>query len=145
MELTTTDLLRKLTASDNRESSAMLRRLAPNNTLPPLGDFLTELAKRHDKTVADLFAHIGLERTFGTKVLKGERRCGRNVLLRIALLLNLPLEEAQRLLRVGQKARLDPRIRRDAVIIYALAHQKGIDETDGMLEAMGERNLYEKF
>lgn len=54
------------------------------------------------------------------KVLEGKRKVSRNILIAMAMGMECNLEEVQTLLRIASYARLDPRDRRDAVLIYGV-------------------------
>ena len=55
--------------------------------------------------------------------------------------MNLSFDEAQALLRSAAFARLDPRNKRDSVIIYGLCHGAGVDEVNDILFELGESTL----
>ena len=82
-----------------------------------------------------------LERSTGFKIMNGQRRPSRDVLLRVALVLQLDLEEAQQLLKVGRHAPLTPRDSRDQAVIRGLLHKKSLYDVDEMLDQQGEEPL----
>ena len=67
---------------------------------------------------------------------------GRDILLRTALLLGMPLRDTQRLLAIGRCGTLYPRVRRDAAIIFALHQRMTLLETEDLLTSLPERGLY---
>ena len=62
-------------------------------------------------------------------------------MLRIAVALKLNLDDSQRLLRSAQRGALYAKVRRDAVIIFALKKHMTLDETDEMLRSLDEEPL----
>lgn len=65
---------------------------------------------------------------YAYKVFSGERRPSREVLIALASGIKLSFEETQVLLRISGFAILDPRDKRDSVIIYAITHNKNIPD-----------------
>lgn len=90
--------------------------------------------------ISDVCKAAGLTR-YGYKVFSQERRASRDTLLRIALGMQLSLEETQQLLRVHQMARLDPRVRRDAALIFAVSKSYDIVHVQELLENQGEEPI----
>lgn len=82
------------------------------------------LLKSFCETRGVLPAHVieqaQIERTYGHQLFNGTRRPSRDKVLQLAIGLGLGVEETQRLLRAAGKSQLYPRLRRDAVILYAL-------------------------
>lgn len=141
----TTDQLIQILSSNNLSSVAeAMASLQSHKPLPPLKDYLYALVTKQNQTPAWLFQQAGLERTAGYRILSGSRMSGRNVLIRFALVLHLSLPESQQLLKIGNRAPLYSRVRRDALLIYAIAHRMSLLETEDTLLDMGEKSLYEK-
>lgn len=67
-----------------------------------------------------VIARAQIDRTYGHQLFNGTRNPSRDKVLQLAIALGLTVEETQHLLRCASKSALYPRIRRDAVIIYAL-------------------------
>ena len=65
----------------------------------------------------------------------------RKILLQCAFLLSLDLSDTQRLLDIGQKPRLYPRVRYDAAIIYGLEEKMTLEEMNSFLDEIGEEVL----
>ncbi len=78
-----------------------------------------------------------LSRSFTYQLCSGERRPSRDIILRLALVLELSVDEAQSLLRTAQRGALYPRVKRDAVVIFALQNRMGILATDEQLLSRG--------
>lgn len=106
-----------------------------------IGDYLSNLLTSHDLQPKDIIIHLNMDRSYTYQILGGRRNPTRNFLLRIAIFLKLPLEETQRMLSIAQRAQLYPRNRFDAAIIFALEHEMTLEETNALLEEIGEELL----
>lgn len=89
----------------------------------------------------DVVHRLNLEESYGRKIFGGQRQPTRKILIQCAFLLSLSLDETQRLLDIGQKARLYPRVRYDAAIIYGLEKNMNLDQINTFLEEVGEEPL----
>jgi hypothetical protein len=109
--------------------------------LTGLPSYLNALMGKRDMSTQQLFEQARLERSTGFKIMNGQRRPSRDVLLRVALVLKLDLEEAQQLLKVGRHAPLTPRDSRDQAVIRGLLHKKSLYDVDEILDRQGEEPL----
>lgn len=124
----------------SRESGrALLRR---EQKAPTCAQMLLEQIKRAGLSAAEWMAAADVSKSYGYQILRGERVPGRDILLRTALSLRLPLKETQRLLAVGGCGALYPRVRRDAAVIFALNQKMTLLETEELLASLPERSLY---
>lgn len=82
-----------------------------------------------------------LSRSFTYQLCSGVRAPSRDIVLRLALVLGLTVDQAQRLLLVAQRGALYPKVRRDAVVIFALSHQLSLFSADELLRSLGEVSL----
>ena len=106
-----------------------------------IGKYLSQLLDTHNLQPKDIIINLNMDRSYTYQILGGRRNPTRNFLLRIAIFLKLPLEEAQRMLSIAQRAQLYPRNRFDAAIIFALEHEMTLEETNALLEEIGEELL----
>ncbi len=102
-----------------------------------LFDFLQE----RGMTIPDLCEASLLSRSFTYQLCEGTRAPGRDIVLRLSIVLGLTYDEAQYLLRSAQRGALYPKVRRDAVIIYALSKHMSLSETNEALLSLGEESL----
>ena len=123
-----------------RESPTPQVLVGGDYTLPSLPIYLNSLLHRHGLTVQDVVVACNLDRSYGYQLFNGTRRPSRELLLRLALLLKLG-EEAQRPLEIAAPQPLYARNRRDAAVLYALTHGLTAEETDELLESLGEGAL----
>lgn len=91
---------------------------------PQIQYYLADLLGEKGISRGDFIREMNLERSYGYQIINGNRRPSRELLIRAALLLGLDLEETQRLLKIGKREILYPRVRKDALAIYAI--EKGL-------------------
>ncbi|MDR0929692.1 MAG: helix-turn-helix domain-containing protein [Oscillospiraceae bacterium] len=103
--------------------------------------YLHTLLQRRGQTISGLADEIHMSRPFVYQIFEGLRRPGRDVLLSMAIVLRLTLEEAQRLLTLFERGILYPRVRRDALLLHAVAQGFTLPMTEALLEQHGERPL----
>lgn len=109
--------------------------------LPDLVVYLNGLLRRNRLTVQNVIVGCNLDRSYGYQLFNGTRRPTRDFLLKLAFLLRLPEEEAQRLLKIAGRQPLYARNRRDAAVLYGLTHGLTAEETDALLRSLGEEGL----
>lgn len=62
-------------------------------------------------------------------------------MIAISFGMGLSLEEAQMLLRLAAAGQLDPRNKRDSVIIYGICSGRAVNEINDILFELGEQTL----
>lgn len=137
--ISTQELLRILQEAE--ELNPLLDDLSPQLNVPAFHDQLSLYMEERGLTVSKFSQASMLSRSFMYQLCSGERTPGRDIVLRLALVLELGVSEAQRLLRIAQKGTLYPRVRRDAIFIFCLSRKKGIYETDELLTSHNELPL----
>ena len=110
-------------------------------TMPSLPIYLSSLLHRHRLTVQDVVVRCNMDRSYAYQLFNGTRRPSRDLLLRLALLLKLREDEAQRLLKIAGRQPLYARSRRDAAVLYALTHGLTMEEAQDLLAELGEEGL----
>ena len=104
-------------------------------------ELLAQLAAQRDLTPAALGEKALISRSFIYQLFSGERAPGRDIVLRLAIVLELGIEETQALLRAAQRGALYPRVPRDAAVLNALSRHLDLSGTEDMLAALGEAPL----
>lgn len=137
--ITTASLMRLL---QNYDTVFELQSSEDLFSLPTFSEELRLQMVKHGMAIADLMVTADISKTFIYQLLRGERRAGRDVVLRIAIVLKLTVDETQRLLTLSNNNVLYPRIRRDAAIIYALSRDMPLEETEELLTSLPEKSLY---
>lgn len=74
-------------------------------------------------------------------VINGRKIPGRDKIIRLALTMNLSLDDCQQALRLSDKSLLYPRVKRDSVIIYALNNKLSIFQCNELLGKFNEETL----
>lgn len=103
-----------------------------------VGLYLEKLIEEHGMKKKEVVRKLNLEESYARKLFGGRRIPTRKILLQCAFLLSLNLADTQRLLDIGQKPRLYPRIRYDAAIIYGLEEKMTLEEMNAFLEEIHE-------
>lgn len=111
------------------------------NALESIPSYLNKKMGERNLSTAQLFEAAGTERSTGYKIMNGQLLPSRDSLLRVALTLNLDVNEAQYLLKVGRRARLTPRDSRDAVILHCIIKRMSLIESNLALYDAGEESL----
>jgi transcriptional regulator with XRE-family HTH domain len=126
------------------ENSRTLDDAIENNnsiTNPDTSSYLSDLLIKHNMTIQQVFEKAVISRSFGYQIFNGLRCPNRNVLLRIAIVMKLSLDETQHLLKISQRGELYPKVRRDAAIIFCIKNKCDLTDTDELLESISELSL----
>lgn len=120
-------------------------QLDSDHALRSSEELFTQQLRRHLRvhgvSSAELGARSSLSRSFVYQILGGDRIPGRDVIVRMAFILSLTVEETQSLLRAARRGQLYPRIRRDALLIHALNQRMTLEQAEALLAARGEQPL----
>lgn len=97
-----------------------------------------EYLKKHcaaKNTIAEhVIGRAQIDRTYGHQLFNGTRKPSRDKVIQLAFGLGLDVEETQQLLRAASKSALYPRVRRDAVMIYALKEHWSMTDVQEALD-----------
>ena len=102
-----------------------------------ISDALNEALYRANLTISKVVRNSGLTRSHVYHIFGGKRMPSRDKLIAIALGLGLGCDETNALLKKCRFAPLYAKDARDAVIMFNLAHNKDIFETNFDLEKQG--------
>lgn len=111
---------------------------------PVFCHFLYELMDKHQLTAKDIISRSGIERSYFYHILSGQKKPGRNIILRICLCMSATLAETNQLLRLGHQGSLYPKVRRDAAIIFAIEKKFTMQQTNEFLIQEQELPLYKE-
>jgi transcriptional regulator with XRE-family HTH domain len=92
-------------------------------------------------TIPQIIEKASISKSLAYQVFNGQRTPNRNLLIRIAFILKLDLDETQRMLRISKKGELYPRIQRDAAIIFSIQHNYSLFDCNELLESLHEAAL----
>lgn len=101
-----------------------------------VSDYLNTLCSKYEKVPEHVIKKAQLDRTYGHQIFNGTRLPSRDKLIQLAFGFEIPLEETQKLLRVSGKSALYPKVKRDAVCIYAITHNLSVMEVQELLAGM---------
>ena len=109
--------------------------------LPSLSACLNELMGPSGLSATALAELASLHRSSVFRILSGETTPSRNVLLSLAVVLGLDLEETQTLLKCGECAPLSGSRPRDVLILEGLVKHKSLGEIDDTLKNQNLKGL----
>ncbi len=104
-------------------------------------NYLKELIFEAGISTHELIVKSTLGKSHVYLVLSGERNPGRDVIIILALALGLDLPKTQKLLKLGQKSSLYPKVRRDAAIICCIEQKLSLSDTNDFLISVSEEAL----
>jgi hypothetical protein len=110
--------------------------------------YLTELCISKNRIPERVILKSGIERTYGHQLFRGKRKPSRDKVIQLAFGFEMNYNEAQELLKAARKSQLYPKIKRDAVVIYALKHGHDVDAVQATLQdlqlpLLGREDRYE--
>lgn len=121
-----------------KDPAALLRQDGGEVTLT---GYLHELLEQRGLTVGKVIQCCNLDRSYGYQLFNGTRRPPRNMLVTLALHLELGEKEAQRLLKLAGRPPLYARNRRDAALLYALHHHLTPAQAEELLNGLEVHTL----
>ena len=136
---TTGELLEELMAPGS--FSSYLSRNREQMLHPNVGRELDKLCRGQKLSKAAVARRSGVSEVYLHQVLAGKRSPSRDRLLCLCIGLSVGVEEIQKLLRQAGFAQLDPRITRDALILYGLSRGQSLPQINGALLVQGEKAL----
>lgn len=135
MNISTTELLNRLTQTS--DINTFVDEYEKEFMTLSGTDLLNELLIDKKLSMAEIVKRSG-QSDYVYKVFRGERKPSRDILIAIAVGMVLSVDETQLLLRVSKLAALDPRDKRDSVIIYGLKEELEIAKINDLLYELGE-------
>lgn len=118
-----------------------LNELYVQMNAPEFHEYLSALMSEKNITAEKLGVRTLLSRSFTYQICAGDRMPNRDIIIRIAIVLELSIDETQRLLKLANRGILYPKIKRDLLIIYALNNKYGLYKTDELLSQYGQNPL----
>lgn len=107
----------------------------------PIGIYLEKLMEEKGISRKELAMRLNLDESYCRKIFGGQRKPTRKILLQCIFLCSLNLEDAQKLLEIGQKPRLYPRVRYDAAIIHGIEKKMTLEQMNVFLTEIHEQPL----
>lgn len=139
-EKTTSDLRQELMEGNSLDS--YLQGNADVFVNQDVVALLTELYEQKHLTKAALARQAGMSEVYLHQVFAGRRNPSRDRLLCLCIGLEATVDESQQLLRQAGYAQLYPRVRRDAIILHAIAHGTPLPLVNDKLYEENEKTLF---
>lgn len=105
---------------------------------PKIHYYLADILRSNGMSSREYIMKMNLDRSYGYQLLNGNRKPSREILIRTAILFHFDLEETQRLLKIGKREILYPRVRKDAIAIFAIEKQLSLLEYQELEDAYEE-------
>ena len=128
---TTDELAHEISRSDN-----ILDYFAENRgemQIDSLPEYLERWLKRKDCTKADVVRRSNLNKAYVYQIFLGKKYPSRDKVIALAFGHELDEKEVQVLLKQAGYRELYPRDPRDALLLYAIGHHKGIIDANELL------------
>ena len=128
---TTDELAHEICRSDN-----ILDYFAENRgemQIDSLPEYLEQWLKRKECTKADVVRRSNLNKAYVYQIFLGKKYPSRDKVIALAFGLKLDEKEVQVLLKQAGYRELYPRDPRDALLLYAIGHHKGIIDANEIL------------
>lgn len=109
-----------------------------------LPEYLQQLLDEKGLSRSEVVRNAQIDDTYGYYIFMGKRRASRDYIVRIALSMKCTLIEANRMLQAAGHNELYCKNRRDAIIIFCITHESGVQRTNEELYRFGEQTLHEK-
>jgi len=131
--MTTTELLNILNENKDISFTKILEKI-PDITLI---DYLEMLLETHHTTKAQIIKTSTLDRTYAYQIFNGKKNPSQNKIVMLALAFQLDLHDTNVLLTLSKNQNLYAKIKRDALIIFAINHQYDVLKTNELLDEYG--------
>ena len=130
--------------SEIRKASAPDQATAFHSSCPAitLKDEIYDAMSKRSFRPKDVIRSCGIERSYFYHILNGIRCPSRNMMLRLCLCIGTDLNETNRLLRLADHPVLYAKVRRDALLIYAIERHLTMEQANQTLLEYQEDPLY---
>lgn len=137
-EKTTNELMRVLSHVRNAEELEKYTKEEIQEKALDFYEYFDEYIEKNKLSKAELIQKSGIARTYGYQILQGERSPSRDKILALTLAAGMDKKEVNRCLKIAGMNELYPKVRKDAIILFALEKSLGILDIDELLFEMGE-------
>lgn len=97
-------------------------------------DYFLALAKKKGVTKSEVISRTSLQRNYAYQILDGRKKPSKDKVLQIALALHAGLRETNNLLSLSNNGALYPKVKRDAIFIFAIKHQLDVIKVNELLD-----------
>jgi len=109
-------------------------QLSSQNRIKKLQYYLLELIEFHKKSPQDILNKANFSKSYYYKIINGEKHPQRDIILKLAILLNASLEETNLLLKYAKYAPLYVKDPRDAILYHGILKNLSLIELNTLLD-----------
>lgn len=137
----TVDALLDALKSDSIKLDDYLESASELFVNPDIKSFWTSLIDKSKISKSYIAVESGINYKYFYDVIKGRKVPKRDKVIRLCLTMKSGIDDCQAALKISGKSQLDPRIRRDSIILYALTRGWSKGKCCGELALHNEEEL----
>lgn len=140
MRKSTEDLLEEL-QNENCKIDEYLKGNGESFVYDKIKDFWEAAIEKSGYSKSNIINKSDFSYCYFYDVINGRKIPGRDKIIRLILTMHLSVDECQEALRISGRSALYPRIRRDAIILFAISNGYSIYQLMELLQNAGEEPL----
>jgi hypothetical protein len=140
MRKSTEDLLEEL-QNENCKIDEYLKGNGESFVYDKIKDFWEAAIEKSGYSKSNIINKSDFSYCYFYDVINGRKIPGRDKIIRLILTMQLSVDECQEALRISGRSALYPRIRRDAIILFAISNGYSIYQLSELLADAGEEPL----
>lgn len=140
MRKSTEDLLEEL-QNENCKIDDYLKGNGESFVYDKIKDFWETAIEKSGYSKSNIINKSDFSYCYFYDVINGRKIPGRDKIIRLILTMHLSVDECQEALRISGRSALYPRIRRDAIILFAISNGYSIYQLSELLADAGEEPL----
>lgn len=140
MRKSTEDLLEEL-QNENCKIDEYLKGNGESFVYDKIKDFWETAIEKSGYSKSNIINKSDFSYCYFYDVINGRKIPGRDKIIRLILTIHLSVDECQEALRISGRSALYPRIRRDAIILFAISNGYSIYQLSELLADAGEEPL----
>ena len=140
MRKSTEDLLEEL-QNENCKIDEYLKGNGESFVYDKIKDFWETAIEKSGYSKSNIINKSDFSYCYFYDVINGRKIPGRDKIIRLILTMHLSVDECQEALRISGRSALYPRIRRDAIILFAISNGYSISQRSDLLADAGEEPL----
>ena len=140
MRKSTEDLLEEL-QNENCKIDEYLKGNGESFGYDKIKDFWEAAIEKSGYSKSNIINKSDFSYCYFYDVINGRKIPGRDKIIRLILTMHLSVDECQEALRISGRSALYPRIRRDAIILFAISNGYSIYQLSELLADAGEEPL----
>ena len=140
MRKSTEDLLEEL-QNENCKIDEYLKGNGESFVYDKIKDFWETAIEKSGYSKSNIINKSDFSYCYFYDVINGRKIPGRDKIIRLILTMHLSVDECQEALRISGRSALYPRIKRDAIILFAISNGYSIYQLEELLQNAGEEPL----